>query len=456
MWFGMAHRAHQWLLGVSGIRETIEPFLVGDYMASTRPGLVFEETFDTIGSSTAALDARFTIEGNYTPTVVDIAGRRAAKISLNHQSDSVPNRTELQPNPLPTSAYDNGLNAHYNETYWTGMRMYMPSDWSNSDSSMTCLIQWHDQRDAHLGEAWKNPNVSLMTKQKADGLHFIVIVRADADSFSPSGSSGYDINKEYDIGLVGDAIGNWTSWVWRTSFDYDSDGQLSLWRNGEKVLDLPNQANAFNDQLGPYFKFGLYKWDWASSKDTGADSRTVYFDDVRIAHGPEASYASVDPDADTAAAPAPSQPTPAPSQPTPAPSQPAPGAEPANITVGSGPDSLVLKIAQDAWNGDARYTISVDGQQVGGTLTAKAAHAAGQTDLVTVKGDWGNGPHQVSVNFLNDAWGGTPETDRNLYVEGASYNGAEVSGAHLVLTWAGALGFSVAGSTSPHGSDYIL
>ncbi len=125
--------------------------------------------------------------------------------------------------------------------------------------------------------------------------------------------------------------------------------------------------------------------------------------------------------------------------------------QPASVTVGSGADKLVLSISQDAYQGSARYTVQVDGVQVGGTLTASALHGSGQTDTVTVLGNWAAGGHAVSVTFLNDAWGGTAATDRNLYVEGATYNGAAVSGATKTLLSEGSagFGFTEAGSTTP-------
>ena len=87
---------------------------------------------------------------------------------------------------------------------------------------------------------------------------------------------------------------------------------------------------------------------------------------------------------------------------------------------GSGSDCLVLRVAQDAFRGSAKYTVSVDGKQVGGTFTADAVRGSGTADTLTLKGDWTEGPHQVSVAFLNDLW--VPGAgDRNLYVEGASY-----------------------------------
>lgn len=125
---------------------------------------------------------------------------------------------------------------------------------------------------------------------------------------------------------------------------------------------------------------------------------------------------------------------------------------PASIAIGSGSDTLVLRISQDAWQGDAQYTISVDGKQVGGTLTAKALHGSGLSDTVTVKGDWAVGPHNIAVTFLNDAWGGSAGTDRNLYVDGATYNGAAVSGAAQPLYSNGAASFQVSDATALPGT----
>ena len=104
-----------------------------------------------------------------------------------------------------------------------------------------------------------------------------------------------------------------------------------------------------------------------------------------------------------------------------------------STTIGSGSDTLVLKVTQDAYQGDAQYAVFVDGKQVGGTLTAKALHSSGQSDTLEIRGDWGAGHHTVDVQLLNDLWDGTPETDRNVYVEGATYNGTAISGSELYV-----------------------
>ena len=130
----------------------------------------------------------------------------------------------------------------------------------------------------------------------------------------------------------------------------------------------------------------------------------------------------------------------APSAPTPS-----PPAAPLPVTLGSGPDTLALSVSEDAYQGDAQFTVSVDGSQIGATQTATASHASGQSQLFNVEGSFGPGQHTVSVDFLNDDYAGTASTDRNLYVANARFNGAAVSGGALSELSAGPQSFAFAG-----------
>jgi hypothetical protein len=112
-------------------------------------------------------------------------------------------------------------------------------------------------------------------------------------------------------------------------------------------------------------------------------------------------------------------------------------------TIGSGSDTLVLEVTQNAYQGDAQYAVYVDGKQVGGTLTAQALRGSGQSDTVEIRGSWATGNHNVSVKLLNDLYGGSASADRNLYVESATFNGAAVSGSTLYVNSPGAKSFTV-------------
>lgn len=125
---------------------------------------------------------------------------------------------------------------------------------------------------------------------------------------------------------------------------------------------------------------------------------------------------------------------------------------PGTPTAGSGPDTLVLSVSEDAWQGDARFIVDVDGKAVGGVQTATAAHAAGARQAFAFHGAFGSGVHQVSVDFLNDAWGGSALADRNLYVDGATYDGSAVLQGSLALLHGGSQTLTVPPNTGIRGS----
>lgn len=119
-------------------------------------------------------------------------------------------------------------------------------------------------------------------------------------------------------------------------------------------------------------------------------------------------------------------------------------------TYGSGPDTLVLTLSEAAYEGDALASIAIDGQ----TLTAEpiavtALESAKQSQVFTFKGDFGSGAHDLAVSFVNDAWGGTSATDRNLFVFDASYNGIESRPSEADLYSAGTARFTLLPAGDP-------
>lgn len=117
--------------------------------------------------------------------------------------------------------------------------------------------------------------------------------------------------------------------------------------------------------------------------------------------------------------------------PVPADAPSTPTTTPSAVSVGSGADTLVLNMAEDPYQGDAQFTVSVDGQQVDGLQTTTASVEQGQQQEFDVHGNWGPGDHTVAVTFTNDLIGpfyaGTnlavDTTDRNLYVMSMKLNG---------------------------------
>jgi len=116
--------------------------------------------------------------------------------------------------------------------------------------------------------------------------------------------------------------------------------------------------------------------------------------------------------------------TPVPTNPNPT----SPGGNTSPAPVGTGVDTLVLNLSEDAYQGDARFELTVDGKAVGPVQSVTAMHGKSQSEAFTFKGDW-SGAHRFGVAFTNDAWGGSAGLDRNLYIDSAAFDGTQVEGA---------------------------
>jgi endoglucanase len=89
--------------------------------------------------------------------------------------------------------------------------------------------------------------------------------------------------------------------------------------------------------------------------------------------------------------------------------------------------SITLQVAEDAYEGNAEFTVSVNGVQVGGVQTADILHSSGQWQTITLNDVLPAGNDAVKVTFINDAYGGNSSLDRNLYVKSIAVNGSTVA-----------------------------
>jgi endoglucanase len=104
-------------------------------------------------------------------------------------------------------------------------------------------------------------------------------------------------------------------------------------------------------------------------------------------------------------------------------------------------DTIVLNMSEDYRDGDAAFTVAVNGQQVGGDIHAHALHASGDAGMVSLTGNWGSGVNDVTVSFINHASG------RNLYVNSITENGLTYAGTSAAMPRNGNATFAVGGTT---------
>jgi beta-glucanase (GH16 family) len=130
--------------------------------------------------------------------------------------------------------------------------------------------------------------------------------------------------------------------------------------------------------------------------------------------------------------PEPEQPQPEPQEPEPQPEQP-----------GGTTTKIVVRASADSWNGDPTFKLLVDGKVVSAEAKVTAQHKAGAWQDISFDVELPSGASKVGVQFLNDAWGGTPDTDRNLYVQSIKVGGVEVKAAVPEMKKPGTMDFAI-------------
>ncbi|MBW4025093.1 MAG: hypothetical protein HIU92_18525 [Proteobacteria bacterium] len=110
-------------------------------------------------------------------------------------------------------------------------------------------------------------------------------------------------------------------------------------------------------------------------------------------------------------------------------------------TVPPATDTIVLNLAEDYADGNGAFTVSVNGQQVGGIDQVNVLHASGDSGTVSLTGNWGSGVNDVAISFINHAYG------RNLYVNSISENGVTYAGSSAAFPQNGSHIFAVGGTT---------
>ena len=125
--------------------------------------------------------------------------------------------------------------------------------------------------------AWRR---SLSGSQARD----VLISEADCAPFKPKADL---LLVAVGRAPVTEDLGKWTDWVFRVRWSHGKNGEIEVWKNGEKIVS-DTGPNCGDVQLAPYFKFGIYKWPWnlpPEETPSTVTRRILVFDEIRIAAG---------------------------------------------------------------------------------------------------------------------------------------------------------------------------
>ncbi|WP_167536341.1 heparin lyase I family protein [Streptomyces ficellus] len=154
-----------------------------------------------------------------------------------------------------------------NAERWYGFSTQLASTWAH-DTSAEIVSQWHQ---CDVGCPGGSPPLALLTDE---------------------GRWKIDFRGQFiDLGPY--TAGAWVDWVFHVTWRTDSAGLLQVWKDGERVVHRTGATHGGGPR-SPYFKFGIYKWDWNTGAPSSVTQRVLHHDALRL--GDErAAYGDVSP-----------------------------------------------------------------------------------------------------------------------------------------------------------------
>lgn len=205
--------------------------------------------------------------------------RIALKAFLDPDVHPVTNRTECTAKGLPFGAGTDGQNVEFFRTYTVEFELYFDESFVQ-DTARTICFQVHGQADD--GEAAREPMFDLEIDSDGTDTTYTVNVRGDTVATSNPAALSYE--EAFPLGSVEEDVGVWVKWKFQFYLDYtDGNGSAKVWKNDVLVVNTSGNEVGYNDNVGPYFKFGIYKPGWTTTDPgTGADDWTQYYDNITI------------------------------------------------------------------------------------------------------------------------------------------------------------------------------
>jgi hypothetical protein len=116
-------------------------------------------------------------------------------------------------------------------------------------------------------------------------------------------------------------------------------------------------------------------------------------------------------------------------------------------------DTLVLSLSQTPASGvNASFNVSVDGRQLGPAQSVSALRSAGQAQDFTFQGDFGDGPHNVSLVFTNGFAGASADVGRVLYINAITFD-RQTTFTNYADRYRGEVQFTIEEPTTPKPSN---
>src|SRR5208282_5174192 len=115
-----------------------------------------------------------------------------------------------------------------NSVRWYAFSLYLPAGFPIEDNRLV-LAQWHGADKKELGEVARSPSMAFRYRAG----RFYITDRHTSE---------------------------WIVFVVQAKWSYQDDGFVNVWWNGKPIVQYHGPVG-YNDDIGPYFKFGIYRDD---------------------------------------------------------------------------------------------------------------------------------------------------------------------------------------------------
>ncbi len=238
--------------------------------------IIFSDSFETDGSpiwrwETARLPYSLGISTQFAQV-----GTKSLRVELRKDDPDVhgSKRSELTlripelENPLGSNIYNIGIMLPNGGT----------DDYLTDPISPEIIVQWHNWPDP--GEAWTNPPLSLHTE---NGRYILRRVWDDAPMSTSESIRAKGFTAQHDLGSYMADKGRFVNWRFEIKWGWlnEHNPKIVVYKDGVNVLTISG-PNTTNDQIGNYFKIGVYKWDWKNNNRSVIDRRVIYYDNIVV------------------------------------------------------------------------------------------------------------------------------------------------------------------------------
>lgn len=130
--------------------------------------------------------------------------------------------------------------------------MLLPEDFPVENNRLV-LAQWHGADKKYLGEPARSPSLAF----RYSGGHFSITLCHSPHRIVREPGTVESITL-FDTETF--PHGEWHDFVVEARWSHRSDGRVMVWWNGLQIVRYAGPVG-YNDDFGPYFKFGIYRDD---------------------------------------------------------------------------------------------------------------------------------------------------------------------------------------------------